>query len=384
MRRSWLSSLIPVLVPALALTLAGAGTAKASEICSRLTAQLASVSTSAGSSANYRRYADAVAKQSQQIRQVQTDLSRYGCSSGSFIVLGGRNAAACSKLTAAQSKMRANLAALERKRDSYSDRVTMVSKRRIQAALKANDCDGRRASVQAAALKGKEAAKRARSPGLVAILGDSGGRTTNSRARIVIEPRASRGGAYRTLCVRTCDGFFFPISSSASSVDFARDERTCQMMCPGTEAALYFHLAPDQESEEMVSARTREPYTALPNAFAYRDTSAPISKACGCNMGAFYKEMARREAILNGETTDVPLTTWVRPFTRPDPGEDPESIADADMRLTSEDVAAVLAASTLARPMEHVRREVRVVGPTFLPDQSSAIDLDSASHRLFR
>ncbi|WP_412049195.1 DUF2865 domain-containing protein [Hoeflea sp. Naph1] len=380
MRRVWFRS--PLLV--LAFVLAGAGVAEASAVCTRLKAQLASVSTKDGSSANFRRYAEAVTKQGQQIRQVRADLGRFGCTSGSFIVRGGKNAKACAKLTAAHTKMRANIRALERKRDSYSRNDRNTARRRIQAALQANDCDGKRASIQAAALKGENDRKRAKSPGLVAVLGNSGGDTVKAsnqaRTRIQVEPRASRSGNYRTLCVRSCDGFFFPVSSSASPSDFARDERTCQMMCPGTKTALYFHAANGQESEEMVSARSHAPYTDMPNAFAYRTAKAPMSKACSCNMGAFFKEMARREAILNGTAEpDAPVTTWVRPFNRPDPGEDPETVLDTEMRLTSEDVAAVIAASRTEHPLTDERRQVRMVGPTFLPDQAGHLDLNAGS-----
>ena len=390
MRRAWLRSCMLVL----ALALTGTSAAEASAVCTRLKAQLANAAQNAGSSTNYRRYADAAIKQEQQIRKVRSDLRRYGCTSGSFIVRGGRNAAACAKFDAAYKKMRANLSALERKRNSYARSAGKVSKRRIQAALKANDCDGKRATIQAAALKGRQDAaksRRTKSPGLVAILGDSGGKIklrpskAPASARIAIEPRASRGGNYRTLCVRSCDGFFFPVSSSASASDFARDERTCQMMCPGTQTELYFHSAQGQESEDMISARTQEPYAEMPNAFVYRNASASMSKACGCNMRAFYKEMQRREALLNGESgEDAPVTTWVRPFERPDPGEDPETILDTEMRLTSEDVAAVLAASTTERPLTDDRRDVRTVGPRFLPDQSSHLDLKAGAERLLR
>jgi hypothetical protein len=173
MRRVWFHSALA----GLAFILAGTGVAEASAVCKRLEAQLVNASSNAGSSAKYRRYADAVTKQNQQLRKVRADLSRYGCTSGSFIVLGGRNAKACAKLTAAQTKMRANLAALERKRDSFASRNDKLAKRRIQAALKANDCHGKRATVQAAALKGKQDAKRLNrknSPGLVAVLGNGG------------------------------------------------------------------------------------------------------------------------------------------------------------------------------------------------------------------
>lgn len=385
MRRVWFRSQLLVL----ALALSPAGAAHASAVCTRLKAQLASVDAGAGSSANYRRFAAAVVKQDQQIGQVRADLKRFGCSSGSVIVMGGQNAQACATLTSAYGRMHANLAALERKRDSFARRSDMGLKRRIQAELKANDCDGTRASIRAAALKGRQdAADARRSSGVVTILGGrvSAG-ATNSR--IVIEPGASLGGNYRTLCVRSCDGFFFPISSAASPSDFGRDERICQMMCPGTDTELYFHSALGQESEDMISARTREPYTEMENAFAYRNVSAPMSKACGCNMGAFFKEMQRREAMLNGEASDgvsgeAPVTTWVRPFNRPDPGEDPETVIDAELRLTSEDIAAVLGASTSERPLTSDRQHVRMVGPTFLPDPSDGLDLKSSAQRLIR
>ncbi|WP_422370435.1 DUF2865 domain-containing protein [Hoeflea sp.] len=399
MRRIWFHSA----VIAIAATLGSAATAGASEVCTSLRAQLASASQNSGSSSNYRRYAEAVVKQTQQLRKVRADLSQHGCTSGSFIVIGGENTKACAKLSAAQTKMRANLAALERKRDSYATHDGKAAARRIQAALKANDCDGSRAVVRAAALKGERDAERARrrnhtevalldpsqnrQPGsarVAATLNTAAARIPGTGSRIVVEPRPVRGGNYRTLCVRTCDGFFFPVSSAASPSDFARDERTCQMMCPGTETALYFHSAQGQESEDMMSARTHEPYTDMPTAFAYRNTSAPMSKACGCNMRAFHKEMARREAILNGTADeDAPVTTWARPVSRPDPGEDPESVMNAGARLTSADVAAVLAASRLERPLDQERRQVRMVGPTFLPEQTESLDLKAGAPRLF-
>lgn len=390
MRRVWFRSSLALL----AFAFSGAGAAEASAVCARLKTQLENVSLSAGASANYQRYAAAADKQAAQIEQVEADLRRFQCSSGSFIVMGGRNDKACAKLKVAYTKMQTNLGTLERKRESYANTVDKTARRRIQAALDANDCNGRRASIQAASLKGKVAALKARpqrSPGLVAVLGngdDSGRSNTRIRqagARIVVEPKASRGGNYRTLCVRSCDGFFFPVSSAASPSDFARDERACQMMCPGTPTALYFHNAYGQESEDMISARTHEAYTDMDNAFAYRNAKAPISKACGCNMRAFYTEMQRREAILNGTTTgDEAVTTWIRPFNRPDPGEDPESILNAEKRLTSEDIAAVLSASTAERALTGERQGVRVVGPVFLPEQSEQLDLKSVRPSLIR
>lgn len=388
MRGIWFRSSLAVLT----LVLAGTGAAEASAVCARLKTQLENVSASRGTSAKFQRFASAAREQARQIDQVEADLARFRCSSGSFIVVGGQNAKACAKLTAAHTKMRANLGALERKRDAHASRADKTAIRRVQAALDANDCNGQRSSVRAAALKGKVAALKAtpkKNPGLVEVLGNGESRNANpvrrTGSRIVIEPRAARGGNYRTMCVRTCDGFFFPVSSAAAPSDFARDERTCQMMCPGTPTALYFHNALGQESQDMISARTREAYTDMPNAFAYRNASAPMSEACSCNMRAFHTEMQRREAILNGtDSGEEAVTTWVRPFNRPDPGEDPESVLNSQMRLDPQDVAAVLSASTAERALTPERQDVRIVGPAFLPDQSEHLDLKSGTHPLIR
>ena len=43
------------------------------------------------------------------------------------------------------------------------------------------------------------------------------------------------GGTFRTICVRTCDGFYFPISYATSPDRFRDDEQTCQRMCPAAE-----------------------------------------------------------------------------------------------------------------------------------------------------
>ena len=46
---------------------------------------------------------------------------------------------------------------------------------------------------------------------------------------------------YRTLCVRLCDGFYFPISSChVRKSRFARDADACSASC-GSEARLFYH-----------------------------------------------------------------------------------------------------------------------------------------------
>jgi len=379
--------------------------AEASPSCDRLSAQLASIPSGSGSAANYRRYAVAARKQAGQIKQVRGDLKRFGCSSGSFIVLGGANGATCKKLSDAKTKMQANLRALESKRDSYAAQTSGKAQRqRIQAALRANGCldrpEPRREVTAIAAEPQAQSPARVqatlsprRSDGMV-LIDRSGGANSvplggAGDARIVLERKSSQIGSLRTLCVRACDGYFFPVSSAATSADFGRDQRTCQMMCPGTRTELYYHSVYGQESEDMVSVSTGLPYSEMPNAFRYRSGDARQS-GCGCNMAAFYKEMQRREAIFNranggnGEEAedDGDAILAVRPSTRPDPGEDPETIVNTQANLTADAIAAVASASSTERPIGDRQRQIRVVGPVYLPASGEKMDFTANTDRI--
>jgi Protein of unknown function (DUF2865) len=77
-------------------------------------------------------------------------------------------------------------------------------------------------------------------------------------------------------CVRTCDGFYFPISTTNGS-DRA-DEAACNRLCPATETKLYV----GQVGADIDGARAREngrKYTSLSNAFSYRKS---VDKSCSC------------------------------------------------------------------------------------------------------
>jgi hypothetical protein len=88
--------------------------------------------------------------------------------------------------------------------------------------------------------------------------------------------RAAPTPAPRPVCVRLCDGFFFPVPASAGPN--ADAEAVCRALCPATGVALYF-LPGDSDRIEDAKNATGEPYSALPAAFRYRSAGAP---ACGC------------------------------------------------------------------------------------------------------
>ena len=85
-------------------------------------------------------------------------------------------------------------------------------------------------------------------------------------------------GTFRTVCVRTCDGAYFPVSFATYQARFQDDERTCKALCPATEATLFTYRNPGEDINQAVSING-QPYTSLPNAFKFRTEFNP---SCSC------------------------------------------------------------------------------------------------------
>jgi hypothetical protein len=105
---------------------------------------------------------------------------------------------------------------------------------------------------------------------------------------------ASGGGSaevatYRTMCVRLCDGYYWPVSFATTKDNFARDERTCSQSC-GSTVALYYHANPGGQAEDMVNLRG-VPYKSLGTAFLHRTTYDPN---CKCRPHPWEAEAAER------------------------------------------------------------------------------------------
>ena len=83
---------------------------------------------------------------------------------------------------------------------------------------------------------------------------------------------------YRTVCVRTCDGFFFPVSFAATPAKFGSDEAQCQRQCPGTEARLFAYRNPGEDINQAVGING-QPYMSLPTALLFKKQFVP---ACSC------------------------------------------------------------------------------------------------------
>jgi Protein of unknown function (DUF2865) len=88
---------------------------------------------------------------------------------------------------------------------------------------------------------------------------------------------------YRTVCVRLCDGYYFPVSFSTLPSHFEQDAAVCQNKC-AAPAELYYYQNPGATVDQSVALRSQEPYTSLRTAFRYRKE---LVQGCSCKQAEF-------------------------------------------------------------------------------------------------
>jgi len=86
----------------------------------------------------------------------------------------------------------------------------------------------------------------------------------------------SMGGG-RLICVKTCDGSFFPLTTPPGGGQSANE--MCQALCPGTETLAFAYPGGDQGLNRAASLSGNQPYTSLANAFKFRKS---FDESCAC------------------------------------------------------------------------------------------------------
>jgi len=251
--------------------------AQQNPFCSRLEAQLQSFdrgSNDAARAEQVRKFEEAAANQQAEVDRQEMAAQRAGCEKNNFLALFSRNQAVCGPLTRKIQQMRDNLERIqvdmERLRgDPGPEREGQ--RRAIVVALAQNNC-GAQYQQQSAA------AQPPRSGGIIeSLFGTRSVFAPGSSSEP--PPPTAPSGTFRTVCVRTCDGFFYPISAATSPGRFAEDEKACRQSCPAADVQLYSHRNPGEDINQAVSVGSQQPYTALPNAFRYRTA---LDQSCSC------------------------------------------------------------------------------------------------------
>jgi hypothetical protein len=351
--------------------------------CSRLESQLQAFDrggSDASRADQLRKLEESATAQQTEIDRQQAVAQRAGCEKNSFLVLFSGQPAQCGPLNNKIQQMRDNLDRIQSDLERQKGDVAPErggQRRAILVALAQNNCG--------AQYQQQIAASPPPSGGILdSLFGPKSVLTPGSGS----SPDAPGlpSGTFRTICVRTCDGFYYPISAATNSSRFADDEKACRASCPATEVQLYSHRNPGEGINEAVSVSTQQPYTAMPNAFRYRTA---LDQTCSCRRpGESWSQALKnvddptveqgdivvndqRAKQLSQPRTDAqgkPIRQAPLAPARPDP-----RAAQAAPAATATIAPAATPASTATpAPAEEPskpdpNRKVRAVGPTFLP-----------------
>lgn len=260
-----------ILISGLAWFAADAAVAQ-TNICIRLEAELARIDQPQGAAPlQVRGLEDAIGKQRNELDRAMAMSQRYGCERRGFILFNFQERhPQCPQIDAQVARARQGLdrmmGDLQRARGgSPADGDAM--RRQILTGLAQNNCGPQyRMAVP----------QQPQRPNnfFESLFGRS---AYPDEGEFVDVPKVS---TYRTLCVRACDGFYFPISFSATPSKFREDESICRAQCPATEVALYAHRNPGEEVSQAVSIAGKV-YADMPNAFKYRQA---YNAACSCRL----------------------------------------------------------------------------------------------------
>ncbi|MGI9394973.1 MAG: DUF2865 domain-containing protein [Boseongicola sp.] len=324
-----------------------------SRMCKRLSAQLASLPRG-GAKRSSKRVQKAIRGQLSQIKIAKRRIRQLGCSKRRLFFFRDAHPS-CGRMRGALQRMRNNLDAL-RSRGGSSDNARSSKRQRakIHRAMNRNRCGESRSAKRSSGDKGDSIVDQIFS--------------NKSKKRGRKSRRVTKATASRTICVRTCDGYFFPVNFSTKrgkGVGVA----ACEQLCPGTEMRLYYDKAASDDPAKMISVATGQPYSALPNAFTYQESFNPN---CSCN----YRQSVKAGVVAGDEQEQANVVRrrakravqkTALPIWRPDGAADPETAANrrGDLDLTA------LGTAKRQRAGDQVaeQRRVRVVGETFLPAQ---------------
>ena len=284
---------------------ANAAYAQPSAYCDRLRTELSAVEYSLNNSAN----TDSAAS----IKKTLVDLNRtitysrsIGCQDARIPLLSAPPPAQCPSLEAQIGRLEANLNSLQQEASRSIDGGLQQRRNDLKAGIE-QSCNA-------------DGSAKAQPKGLLETLFGAPASTLDASEMpdgTTTDTGDEFAGGYRTICVRTCDGFYFPIRQRGSSLTTTIDADLCQASCPSAEVKLYLQPL-EKDVDTAVSVDGTANYTALPNAFRYRTSLEPT---CGCRPAdkSWADTLAAAEQILGvaGETDGAISELKAQELSRP-------------------------------------------------------------------
>jgi len=329
-------------------------------VCVRLESQLTALtqgSVDPARAEQIKRTEDAIAKQQADLDRTVAQAHKAGCAGQGFFAFFSALSPQCGPITSQIQQMRGILdrmiSDLEQLKNGNTGQEGQ--RRALIGQLAQNNC-GAQYTAAANSWGGPQGFFDALFGGTIVNPGGDG----------------APSGTYHTVCVRACDGFYFPISYSTVPNRFTDDARACQRLCPAAEAELYSFHNPGEDMQQAVSI-SGQAYTALPNAFRYRKE---VVAGCSCRRPGQSWADALKNADDSStlESGDIVVTDQnAKALSQPKPSGKPGASTPPASAVSAAAAApANPNATTSTVGTDNSKRTVRTVGPPFLSSQSSS------------
>jgi hypothetical protein len=339
--------------------------------CTALRAKIAALDAQGAARPN--RYSAAARKQRAEIDRTVAYAASLGCDQPEIPFFGKPLPARCPGLNSKIAQMQANLAQLEVAATAGTDRTRQDLIARYDAY-----CRAPIKARQQAEPNFFEALFGAFIPPQQAPLAPAPWAPPMDESPNVEPDTTPRGGS-QALCVRSCDGGFFPLDVSARHADSGYLDSLCQALCPNAGVSVYTR-APHSEIDKAVSLDDGSAYADLPNALKFRKT---YDAACTCKppRQSWVEALAGAEQMRGegrrGDILVTPESSEQLSRARPEPpaksssrgggetsGLRPKSGDPAALRPSGAVPAQASSADAAASPSESTQdREREVVGP---------------------
>jgi Protein of unknown function (DUF2865) len=191
--------------------------------------------------------------------------------------------------------------------------------------------------------------------------------------------RETGGGSY-TVCVRACDGGFFPVTYFGASSRADTLQEVCQSLCPNTQVEIY-SFAFGGTIEQAVSS-TGRPYADLPNARKFEQS---YDSSCSCRRpGQSWAEaLANAEARYGHNARDI-LVTAEKSAEMSRPTEDPRTMSARASLVKAVMTADDAGASALDLDINGVDTKLSAAAASMNRESSGIKDESAASRAIYR
>ncbi len=213
-------------------------------------------------------------RQRAELQNLTSRASSMGCNAprGFLIFQGPQRPPQCDQIDDQISRLRSSIAGLEQ-----GGQQEAGQRRALILALAQGNCGQQYTNAVRQGGQRQPQQQRPRNF-LEAIFGspvESGSEDVSPDVDITaVEP--ARTSYTRTVCVRTCDGYFFPLSRGSNPSRFMAEDQLCKRLCPAADTQLFTFAGDDIRSAVSMNG---ESYMSLANALRYRKE---VVQDCSC------------------------------------------------------------------------------------------------------